>query len=492
MEDLPDVSREKNEIKKRPQFHFSCPKGWCNDPNGFSFFGNCFHLFYQWHPYSTVWGSMHWGHASTEDFVNWKILPTALTPDSAFDSEGCFSGTAIDYGGAHLLCYTGVTNSGGNMIQAQCIAIGDGTKYEKLGSNPVVDKKNVPFEFQVQDFRDPKIFKKNGNLYMLCVLKKNDGGGAMVLFRNEPNRKIDGWKFVGTLFESADGKTKMWECPDYFELDGKDTFLFSPQGMTEDFENGFHEGNNSVYTYGRLDLQDFNFTPQFHNGSFSYAQIDYGIDFYAPETTLSPDGRRIMIAWMSSWESPVTPEDFSWSGMMTFPRELFFRNERLWQIPVREIERFRKNHRTFEICCGSTMSLPVSDPRHFDCEIEFASDGIENDGGFFSIKIGDEKFFASLRYERKSGLLTFDRTNTIGGGGKIKKRSVKIKPDAEGKISLRILSDTNSLEAFVNGGELAFTNVFFIPPDSNGLHIKSTVRACVKIDYYEICVEDKK
>ncbi len=456
----------------RPLFHFSCPIGWCNDPNGFSFFKNRVHLFYQWHPYSTKWGPMHWGHATTTDFVHWKTEPGALTPDSPFDMDGCFSGTALDLDGIHMLCYTGVSKN----IQHQCLAFGDGLEYKKIDSNPVVDKRNIPFEYQTQDFRDPKIFKMDGSLYMLCVLKKMDGAGAMVLFKNVSRGDFSDWRFVKTIAESKDGKTKMWECPDFFRQGEKDVLIFSPQGMKEDFEKGFHDGNNSVYMLGELDSKTFDFSPELLSNGMDYAQIDFGLDFYAPETGTLPDGRTLMVAWMSSWESPVTPENLPWCGMMVFPRELSLNGNRLVQNPAREILSLRKKRLTF-LVDGGKKKIDVPDARHFDAEIKIGT------GKNLSLKIGDGNFFVALDYCAEKNILTFDRSHSINGGGKIKKRSAKLFSVDGEQVFLRILVDTNSIEVFANGGEVSFTNAFFIPAVSKNLSIES---GGASIDYYEL------
>ena len=56
------IASSEEQKKLLPRFHFSSPCGWINDPNGFCFFDGEFHLFAQWHPYSTRWGPMHWCH----------------------------------------------------------------------------------------------------------------------------------------------------------------------------------------------------------------------------------------------------------------------------------------------------------------------------------------------------------------------------------------------------------------------------------------------
>ena len=155
---LEAAAKRQNEIqeslKSQPQnfllpvFHAFSPAGWCNDPNGFSFFGGKCHLFFQYHPYSTQWGPMHWGHLCTSDFVRWEILGPALAPDSDFDCEGCFSGTAIEFEDRHILAYTGVSkNKKGETLQNQCLAEGDGLCYKKILQTPVISA-------QTGDFRE--------------------------------------------------------------------------------------------------------------------------------------------------------------------------------------------------------------------------------------------------------------------------------------------------------------------------------------------------
>lgn len=148
---------------ERPAFHLSARIGWMNDPNGFSYYNGVYHMFYQYHPYDSVWGPMHWGHAVSRDLLHWEYLPAALAPDEIYDRDGCFSGSALTLpDGRHLLMYTGVVqerqkNGGTLEIQAQCLAVGDGTDYEKYENNPVLDEKDLPEGSSRFDFRDPKM-----------------------------------------------------------------------------------------------------------------------------------------------------------------------------------------------------------------------------------------------------------------------------------------------------------------------------------------------
>ena len=137
----------------RPVFHFSPRVGWLNDPNGLSYCDGLYHLFYQYHPYSTQWGPMHWGHAVSRDLISWRYLPAALAPDHAYDQSGCFSGSAcVTDDGRHLLIYTGCGDSSGDptgkgrWLQTQNIAVrkpGE-EEYVKYEGNPVITAGDLP------------------------------------------------------------------------------------------------------------------------------------------------------------------------------------------------------------------------------------------------------------------------------------------------------------------------------------------------------------
>lgn len=453
----------------RPKFHFSTPKGWCNDPNGFSQFGDKIHLFFQHHPYSTQWGPMHWGHAVTSDMLTWEQLPIALAPDTTADCKGCFSGTALEKDGKHYLVYTGVSNNGKFDIQNQCMAVGDGITYKKKLRNPVITAADIPFEFKITDFRDPKIWEKDGHFYMVCVLKQKDDTGAMVMFESED---AENWKYKGIVDYSKDGLSKMWECPDFTVVDGKDIMIFSPQEVKEDEKLGFHNGNNSVYVSGKFDYQEcvFKRETREENG-YTAAMVDYGIDFYAPQTTKLKDGRVIMIGWMQAWESYITPEDYNWSGMMTLPRELHFKNHRLYQTPVREYEELKKTAETVIIEREQKKQILKKQSRQF--EVSFTL--INQNAGKIRLTLGNEKENVILEIDTAERTLCFDRNNSRTPGA-ISKRKVKI-TTIEKDMALRIIVDTCSMEVFVNSGIMTFTNAFFMTEQVSDLWIESELES---------------
>ena len=223
------------EKEQKPDFHLCTRVGWMNDPNGFSYYKGEYHLFYQYHPYDSHWGPMHWGHAVSTDLLHWRYLPAALAPDTEYDRDGCFSGSAaVLPDGRHLLLYTGVsreTQPDGGMrdVQTQCIAIGDGVDYEKYAGNPVLTKKDLPEGSSKFDFRDPKMWQKPDGSYRCVAGNCTENGDGQVLLFSSP----DGfdWKYEKILAANGGRYGRMWECPDFFLLDGKAVLLTSPMDM---------------------------------------------------------------------------------------------------------------------------------------------------------------------------------------------------------------------------------------------------------------------
>ena len=333
--------------EERPAFHLSTRTGWMNDPNGFSYYQGKYHLFYQYNPYNSYWGPMHWGHAVSEDLLHWEYLPAALAPDEIYDRDGCFSGSSIELpDGRQLLMYTGVVserqpNGGHTEIQTQCLAVGDGIDYEKYENNPVLDEKDLPEGASRNDFRDPKMWREEDGTYC-CVIgsRPEDGSGQILLYTSQDGFR---WEFRSILASNGDRIGKMWECPDFFQLDGKWVILTSPQDMlSQGFE--YHNGNGTLCLIGDYDKETGRFIEERDQS------IDYGIDFYAPQTVLTPDGRRVMIGWMQNWDTcnHRRKSEEAWFGQMSLPREISIQNGRLYQKPIRELENIRRNKIAFE------------------------------------------------------------------------------------------------------------------------------------------------
>ncbi|MBQ3372857.1 MAG: glycoside hydrolase family 32 protein [Oscillospiraceae bacterium] len=470
-----------------PAFHLTGGSGWINDPNGFATYRGEVHLFFQYYPYDVCWGPMHWGHAKTKDFIHWDFLPAALAPDREYDKDGCFSGGAVEMpDGRHLLLYTGVRkdvkeNGGIREVQTQCAAIGDGIDYEKISENPVLTAADLPEGGSEHDFRDPKIWMEDGIYYVIAGNRNKFGRGEVLLFAS---RDALHWQRLGTVLSCTEEGGPMWECPDLFVLDGKAVLLHSALEMRPSAPE-FHPGNGTACHIGQLDRETWHFTEE------ALQTVDYGLDFYAPQTVLAPDGRRIMIAWMQNWDSSrFTPKNLHFFGQMTFPRELHIRYNRLCQWPVREIEDCR---------CNSVFlkDLPVTEEKSFP-EIHgrvldlflHVRPGKGEQYRRFTVKLAcGGGFYTEISCFPEQSIIKIDRTQSGFPHDIAHVREFPV-TFRDSEISLRLLLDRYSFELFVNGGEQAASSTLYTPLTAEELLFSADGEVLLTAEKYDLIITE--
>lgn len=484
-----EMMEKKITDQMRPEFHLSARVGWMNDPNGFSFYHGEYHMFYQYHPFDAHWGSMHWGHAVSKDLLCWEHRPAALAPDRDYDKVGCFSGSAVVLpDGRHLLMYTSVTEkeqADGTVrdIQNQSIAIGDGTDYEKYEHNPVLKADILPEGCSRYDFRDPKIWQAADGSY-LCVIgnRPADGSGQILLFSSPDGLE---WKYEKVLDANRNRFGKMWECPDFFWLDGKWVLLISPQDM---LPRGleYHNGNGTLCLIGSCDEKDWTFVEE------SDQAIDYGIDFYAPQTTLAPDGRRIMIGWMQNWDtSGIHPREDPWFGQMSLPRELSVKEGRLIQKPVRELEQMRKNKVEYRevLFADSVIQLENIEGRRLDLELCIRPGDKEHIFHKFAVRFAqNEEYHTAVSFRPRESVLKVDRKFSGERRDVVHQRSCLVRRE-NGGLKLRLILDRFSAEIFVNDGEQVMTVTFYTDQAARGISFLADGSVSMDVIKYDLRIE---
>lgn len=461
----------------RNDYHLMAPIGWINDPNGFIYYKGEYHLFYQYYPYKSVWGPMHWGHSKSKDLISWEAVPVALAPDQTYDKDGCFSGTAIEKDGKIYLMYTGhiLGETEEDTRQVQCIAVSsDGINFEKVKQNPVITEADLPENAKPQDFRDPKVIKKGDFFYSLIASKAKDGGGQILLYKSVD---LLDWEFVSVMLKGTKDYGPMWECPDIFELDGKDILLFSIDGLPKK-ENNFLNTHSVLAITGRMNWENGIFDKE------TEEELDYGLDFYAPQTIEDGKNRRIMISWMQMWgrNIPTETEKHGWAGSMTLPRELFMKNNHVYQRPVSEIKNYYINRQSYD-------TIKLSDETKEFQELSAEVSAIElvldvKSGKRFDIEVrsnADEKTL--LTYDCDTNILELNRIYSgiklIGKEDELVfKRSVYCKPE-NNKIDLEIFLDRASVEVFANQGKYTLTSTIY--PTKKADNIKITAEGEIEI-----------
>ena len=511
----------------RPAFHFSPRIGWLNDPNGFSFYEGRYHLFYQYHPYSTYWGPMHWGHGVSDDMIHWEYLPAALAPDTPYDGAGCFSGSALTLeDGRQLLMYTGCADhdmdENGRWIQTQNIAcrstVGDestaegrgtenGSASENLGAmengcaeyvkyeaNPVIGPEDLPSGGDPYEFRDPylwtasdgsfRVLLANGRLQDLPEYSQS--GTQLLLYRSADGFR---WEFDKVLFEDSRKIGIMWECPAFFALGDTHVLMASPMDMIAEEADGsvrFPKGSNVCYITGTFDEDTEEFTPYTDaDGKYRYLPVDMGLDFYASQVIQVPDGRTVMIAWMQdpSTSNIQEPDRFRIFGQMTVPRELSLQEGRLMQRPVRELDALRTGeviHSGIEVG-PQELELPGIQGRVLDIDLEIK-------GGYdeFVMEFAkSDRYHSQLRYRSDTDILTIDRTHSGQAASMTGKRSIRA-GGSEGRLHLQILLDRWSAEVFIGDGEQVMSATYYTPLYAEKISFQARGTAIIDIKAYRL------
>ena len=450
------ADRDAEACPYRHEYHLMPPRGWMNDPNGFIQMDGRYHLFYQHNPLAPEWGLMHWGHSVSDDLVRWRHLPVALAPDAPYDRNGCFSGSSVCKDGRLYLFYTGNAMDG---RQTQCLAVSDDcVHFVKHERNPILPA--PPPDSKPNHFRDPCVVKR-GDLYWMAVgsSHRERESGQVILYRSE---NLLDWTYVNTLDADGDGMGYMWECPGLFTLDGQDALMLSPEGELDNPR--FHGRHSSGCYLGALDDK----TGAYTHGPFE--PLDGGFDFYAPQTAPDATGRRIMVAWMNVWDTPLQMPRCPWAGSITLPRVLSVENGRLKSRPIPEIERYRKPAYAARDVAASAVG-PLCGTV---CELALRAQALSANP--FSVRLfgrADGRESAALVWEPAERLLSLTREQQDGNA--TDRRTVRLDGGAD-TLEVRIFLDRSSVEVFINDGDAVMSARVYPERGADGIAFEGDAR----------------
>lgn len=446
------AKRDTLNLRWYPRYHLAARAGWMNDPNGLVWFDGWYHAFYQHHPYSTQWGPMHWGHARSKDLLRWEHLPVALAPEGPADKDGCFSGSAVVDGDTLALIYTGHKFHGdptdeANLYQVQCLATSrDGIHFQRQGM--VLDTPPG-----LHHFRDPKVWREGDEWYMVVGAREGETGQVR-LYRSDDLRE---WQDAGVLDEAEEALGFMWECPDFFTLGNKRVLMFSPQGIAA---QGYSNRNlfQSGYIVGQWQ------PGQSFVRESEFIELDHGHDFYAPQSLLTPDGRRIVIGWLDMWESPLPEQQDGWAGMLSLPREVTLSaDNRLQMRPAREVETLRgtwmpwsvtllENQQSTQLESGEALEVLL----RWEC----ANCSAEQ----YGVSLGEGlRVYVDVQMARLVLARHYPQYGLCG------MRSVPV--DINASLELRLFFDSSSVEVFVNDGEACLSSRIYPDAEKRALSL---------------------
>lgn len=419
--------------KYAPEFHAYLPGGWINDPNGFCFFGNRFHLFAQANPGHCHNGAMKWAHFVSSDGICFSYEGIALDIDHDYERPwGCFSGTALVEGERMAIIYTAASEG----YQRQCLAYSeDGIEFYKYQGNPILDEYSLPDGFKPSDFRDPKLFEEDGYYYALIGGKKYDGTAAELLFKGKSPESL---KFFSIFYERHDLGPGMMECPGLEFIGDKAIYICSPQHLKGQGEEDNQNIFSSTYVVGHVDWEEGKFVPEGKEREF-----DGGFDFYAPQCARVGE-RLFMVAWLNMWERNYPSSKEGFVGSLSAIRELSLDGDKLLQSFPQEWENYQK-----EIDYHIGDDLP--NVSRIKMRLPYSFGRIYLNDGLY-LDIDPENGILSL-YR-----LAMDEEIKNSDGTPANRRICKLKND---DITLDMIFDHSLLEIIVGDGELSISSTIF-------------------------------
>ena len=309
----------------RPAYHFAIPEDYAStfDPDGCIYWGGRYHMFYIYQDL----GVHVYGHLSSLDMVNWRLHPKAIYPTDETKVGGIFSGNCfVNKEGEATMLYHGLGQ--GNSISFSTDPLLN--KWRQLPSNPIIpntsdepleDKEDAELPYSSWD---PCGWMEGDTYYAIF------GGKRPAVFKAT---ELDKWSYVGDLFGSylpEVSKKEDVSCPDFFDLGGKKVLMCISHPM------------GCRYYIGTW--KDEKFYPESH-AMMAFADNTY----FAPESMLTPDGRRVMWTWLFDARNKDAVLESGWSGMMSLPREIFLRTDNtLGMRPIKELRSLRYNEKPYE------------------------------------------------------------------------------------------------------------------------------------------------
>jgi fructan beta-fructosidase len=452
----------------RPGYHFTPPVSWMNDPNGLVYYDGEYHLFYQYHPASSSVGPMHWGHAVSRDLLHWQHLPIALYPD---ENGLIFSGSAVvdwfNTAGFGKEALVAVFTHHAHYFESQCLAYSTdkGRTWTKYSGNPVLTPPP-----DTLDFRDPKVFWHEAGYWVMLL-----AAGNTILFYTSSN--LVDWRPSGSFGVGYDSTGSVWETPDLFQLpvDHSSEIRWV---LTVGVSSGGPAGGSATqYFIGQFDGKIF--TSENPRDTILWA--DFGADFYASQSwNDEPNGRRILLAWLSNWQYAALTPTSTWRGAFSLPRELALTAAaggiRLVQQPIPELKTLRAAHYHWEdkiTTPGVNLFAEIKDEMYEIVARFDPSPWVTSFG--FKVRAG-EGLFTTITCNLRQHTISIDRThaNQVDFHPQFNaSHSASLEPIG-GIINLHIYVDRSSVEVFAGGGLVTFSEIIFPSQQSQGLELFTT------------------
>ncbi len=467
-----------NKEKFRPVYHHTPAYGWMNDPNGMFYKNGVYHLYFQYNPYGSVWGNMHWGHSTSTDLMHWKFEGCAIVPDAwgAIFSGSCVvdhENTAGFGKEAVVAFYTSAKSTPWGDIQMQSMAysLDNGKTFTKYEGNPILTSSE-------KDFRDPKVFWYAPGKHWVMILAV---GQHMEIYSSV---NLKEWKKESEFGAMQGAHGGVWECPDLVEIPVEGTREKKWVLICNLNPGGPFGGSAAQYFVGSFDGKKF-----VNESPTQTKWMDWGKDNYATVTwNNAPDGRCIALGWMSNWQYANNVPTRQYRSANTLARDLTLYREGqelyLKSTPSVEVKKAR----------GKKVSIPsfrVSEKHEivnlfednqgaYEVEILIQNAGASKIA-FCLLNEKGEKVSMYYDLNRKQFVMDRSESGTVDFSKDFP--AVTVAPaNVDKELMLRLFVDRSSIEAFGEDGKFVMTNLVFpsqpyvkmcFEADKNGYAVKT-------------------
>lgn len=447
----------------RPTYHFLSPSNWINDPHGLIEWQGQYHLFYQYNPHGPFHGTIHWGHAISDDLIYWRDLPVALAPDPGlYDQDGCWSGCAVNDDGLPTLFYT----ASHPQAVAAAVSHDDLITWEKVSGNPLIP--GSPEEIGALsggNFRDPFIWQTDVGWEMLVGSKIEGQGGQVLLYSSSDLRQ---WQYQGIFLGGDSNQVEpfwqgtMWECPNLLDFGERQVLFLSVQATPSDHMY-------SVYFSGQQIGDRFEPTKN--------EMLVHGGCLYAPQAMRLPDGRFVMFGWLPEGRSQQACMEAGWNGSHSLPLELNLLDDGSVAVtPIQELQKLRDEHwQETEISLfGETeYILPHIAGNALEIQVEFIPDEDAECGlKVFCSPDGEEQ--TRIVYKREVGQIFVKRDQaSLDQRADVNPATMPVALAAGESLRWRVFIDHSIVTVFVNERLCLICRVYPTRDDSQGVRLFS-------------------
>lgn len=446
----------------RPRYHLLPAANWTNETHGLFHYRGKYHIFNQKNASSIFLGQINWGHFSSPDLIHWTEEQPALTPDTAYDKNGIWSGHAVinDDGIPQLIYTAGGDKMGVGIAFPKDTAL---IEWEKYAGNPVIAEK--PAEYTRTDMRDQYVWKERDVWYMIIgfgIEKADMPHGALLLYKSADLKK---WNFVHLLFEGnpeMDESGIFWEMPVFKKMGDKYVLLVNRVP---------HNGIPARCQYWIGDFKNEKFVPD----SPIPQNLEVINRLLSPSVVETPEGDVAAIAIIPDEIGEKVTYEQGWAHLYSIPRKWLLKDGKLCQTPHPVVKRLREEQTVYaKRALTSAKPCIVSRGEH---QLEIKATFYPGDAkrfGFTLCKNPDNSEYSMIYYDVEKRELVVDQTrSSLRAHIPLKIRKDHYRLDTTKPVEIRLFIDGSVVEGFINDEDAFTTRIFPLKENSTLLELFS-------------------